>query len=88
MEKIAQLEQEELEKLESDIEQEKAKGLKDIEQDLKKNRSERLADMEKKLEMLRKQRDGSSKNGVEFGDMLNEYGKLVKKVEEELEMQK
>lgn len=58
---------------------------------MKNNRSERLADMEKKLEQMRKKRDGevAAKNGgMELGDMLNEYGKLVKKVEEELDAQK
>eukprot|EP00347_Sterkiella_histriomuscorum_P024400 403331247 len=89
MDKIAEKEQEEIDKLEKEIDKEKQLGLKDIEQQLKSSRNERLADMEKKLEQMRKLREGSSKNGgVEFGDMLNEYGKLVKKVEEELENSK
>ena len=43
--------------------------------------------MEKKLEIMRKQKEGG-KDSVDFGDLLNDYGKLVKKVEMELEGEK
>lgn len=47
---------------------------------MKKTRNEKLAEMEKKLEALKK-KGSKGANADELGDMLNEYGKLVKKVD-------
>ena len=42
--------------------------------------------MERKLEKLKK--EGGRQDMMELGDLLNEYGKLVKQVEGELESEK
>lgn len=73
--RIAKEEAEEVAAAEKELQRERAEGLAAIEEDLKAKKGQRLAKMEKRLEKLKQ---GGGKAGQELGDVLNEYGKLVK----------
>ncbi|CDW71824.1 gcc2 and gcc3 domain-containing protein [Stylonychia lemnae] len=87
IEKIAQKEKEEMALMEKDIEKEKNQEAKEIEKQLQANKSERLAEMERKLEEMKRNKESKDWD-IEFGDLLNDYGKLVKNVEMEMEFEK
>ena len=67
--------------IERELELEKAHELKRIEEALKQKRNENLADFEKRLEKKKKS-GGDDADGVDLGDMLADYGRLVKAVDE------
>jgi len=73
--------------MEKDLEKEKANEIKEIEKKLQADKSEKLSSMEKRLEEFKTKKDGKDWD-LEFGDMLNEYGKLVKNVEMEMQQEK
>ena len=85
MHRLAEIEAEAKKKLDKDIEDSYNQELKDIETAMKKKRNDQLALMEKRLEQLKKK---PGKHEDELGDLLNDYGKLVKKVDSEQEDQK
>ena len=77
-----------MKRMEREIEKERKAGAKEIDEELKKQRNLQLAEMEKKLEQIKSKKETfNQKKGqvVDFGDMLNDYGKQVKNVEEQLE---
>lgn len=80
-----------MKRMEREIEKERKAGAKEIDEELKKQRNLQLAEMEKKLEQIKSKKETfNQKKGqvVDFGDMLNDYGKQVKNVEEQLEKEK
>ena len=66
--------------MEKDLDKDKMLEIKEIEKKLQADKSEKLAAMEKELEEFKTMKNGKDWD-LEFGDMLNDYGKLVKKVE-------
>lgn len=64
-------------RMNEELGKEREQGLKDIEEDLAAKKKAKLAAMEKKLDKAKK--DGN----VDFSDLLNQYGNLVKSIDEE-----
>lgn len=65
---------------------ERKAGSKEIENDVETEKQRRLAAAEKRLNDFKKRSGGD--NDDKFADMLNEYGELVKKVDQDLENEK
>lgn len=76
---IANLEQLELMRINEDLQKEREAGLKEIEDELAAKKKSKLAAHEKRLDKAKK--DGNE----DFADLLNEYGNLVKQVDEQLD---
>lgn len=55
-----------------------------IREDLNQKKNERIGAMEAKIKQLRDSGKATDKNQQELGDLLVEYGKLVKQVEKEM----
>ena len=55
-----------------------------IKEKLTQEKNERISSMEAKIKQLRDSGKATDKNQQELGDLLVEYGKLVKKVEKEM----
>ena len=67
----------------------RAQELKIIEDDLLKKKNEKVSEMEDKLKRLRDSGGKmSGKEQLELGDLLNDYGKLVKDLDAELVKEK
>jgi len=55
-----------------------------VKEDLNNKKNERIADMEAKIKKLRDSGKATDKNQQELGDLLAQYGKLVKQVENDM----
>ena len=84
--KLAEVKKQELAdvaKLDKEIEAEKKKEQKEIERRLQQEKRDRLEKMENKLAAMRKKAN-SGEADDKLADMLNEYGELVKRVDEDI----
>lgn len=77
---IQRAEDESKDRIEKELEQERAEGLETIEEEGKKIRDERLKAAEKKLSDFKKKGMGGD-NEEQFSEMLANYGKLVEEVD-------
>ena len=83
--KIAQLESQENGEIENEIRKMRVQELANIDNDLLKNKNLKISEMEDRLKKLRDSGGKmSGKEQLELGDLLNDYGKLVKDVDAEL----
>ncbi len=83
--RIAQMETEENNDIENEIRKMRVQGFAEIDSKLVKDKNEKIATMEDKLKKLRDSGGKmSGKEQLELGDLLNDYGKLVKQVDAEL----
>jgi phosphopantetheine adenylyltransferase len=83
--KIAQMESQENGEIENEIRKMRVQELANIDNELLKNKNEKISEMEDRLKKLRDSGGKiSGKEQLELGDLLNDYGKLVKDVDAEL----
>ncbi len=79
------MESQENQEIENEIRKMRAQELANIESELLKHKNEKVSEMEDRLKRLRDSGGKmSGKDQLELGDLLNEYGKLVKDVDAEL----
>ena len=70
---------------ENEIRKMRVQELANIDNELLKNKNEKISEMEDRLKKLRDSGGKiSGKEQLELGDLLNDYGKLVKDVDAEL----